>query len=115
VLDPLRAASFVWSSCSSCREGGGHPPCRFFFAPLLPRTYYTYYSAPLRFDITTHHYASHRITSYLPRDWGQGWANVWLGVSVGRMITAHRIDKLGRFPQRSGSYLPNRYWNRSAK
>jgi protein gp37 len=41
---------------------------------------------------------AHRIAACLPRDWGEGWANVWLGVSVGRISTAHRIDKLRKIP-----------------
>ena len=41
---------------------------------------------------------AHRIAECLPPDWGSGWPNVWLGVSVGRMSAAHRIDKLRQIP-----------------
>jgi protein gp37 len=37
---------------------------------------------------------AHRIKECLPADWGDGWPNVWLGVSVGRKSSIHRIEKL---------------------
>jgi protein gp37 len=43
---------------------------------------------------------AHRIAANLPSDWGSGYPNVWLGVSVGRMNSAHRVDKLRRIPAR---------------
>src|SRR6266853_1396152 len=41
---------------------------------------------------------AHRIKECLPADWGDGWPNVWLGVSVGRKNSIHRIDKLKNIP-----------------
>ena len=41
---------------------------------------------------------AHRIKECLPSDWGDGWPNVWLGVSVGRKNSIHRIDKLRNIP-----------------
>lgn len=35
-----------------------------------------------------------RITQCLPPDWGEGWANVWLGTSVGSQSSSHRIATL---------------------
>jgi len=39
-----------------------------------------------------------RIAECLPPDWGQGYPNVWLGVSIGVMKTADRADKLRAIP-----------------
>ena len=41
---------------------------------------------------------AHRIAECLPADWGTGYPNVWLGVSIGMMETAHRADKLRKIP-----------------
>jgi protein gp37 len=41
---------------------------------------------------------AHRIRECLPADWGNGYPNVWLGVSIGIMATAHRADKLRGIP-----------------
>ena len=41
---------------------------------------------------------AHLIATNLPPDWGAGYHNVWLGVSVGRMNSAHRVDKLRKVP-----------------
>lgn len=41
---------------------------------------------------------AHRIAACLPDDWGAGYPNVWLGVSIGMMQTAHRADKLRKIP-----------------
>jgi protein gp37 len=41
---------------------------------------------------------AHRIKECLPADWGNGWPNVWLGVSVGRKNSIHRIEKLKNIP-----------------
>jgi protein gp37 len=41
---------------------------------------------------------AHRIKECLPSDWGNGWPNVWLGVSVGRKNSIHRIEKLRHIP-----------------
>jgi protein gp37 len=41
---------------------------------------------------------ANRIVSCLPPDWGQGYPNVWLGVSIGMMKTAWRADKLRQIP-----------------
>ena len=41
---------------------------------------------------------AHRIAANLPADWGDGYPNVWLGVSIGRMNSAHRADKLRVIP-----------------
>lgn len=40
----------------------------------------------------------HRIEESLPRDWGQGYQNVWLGTSVEDHRVLHRIDQLVRVP-----------------
>lgn len=34
------------------------------------------------------------IRRFLPRDWGLGWANIWLGTSVESVEVAHRADIL---------------------
>lgn len=34
-----------------------------------------------------------RIPQFLPADWGEGYDNVWLGVSVGSQKAAHRINE----------------------
>lgn len=39
-----------------------------------------------------------RMARHLPADWGDGWPNVWLGVSVGVMATAWRADYLRKIP-----------------
>ena len=39
-----------------------------------------------------------RITESLPADWGEGYPNVWLGVSVEDMRVAERVDHLRRIP-----------------
>src|SRR3990167_2152639 len=39
-----------------------------------------------------------RIQEHLPRDWGEGWANVWLGVSVESQDYAYRVDSLLGIP-----------------
>jgi protein gp37/uncharacterized protein YbaR (Trm112 family) len=38
------------------------------------------------------------VAARLPKDWGDGWPNVWLGVSVGCNRTLHRMDSLRRIP-----------------
>jgi len=38
------------------------------------------------------------IASRLPKDWGEGWANVWLGVSVGCSQTLNKMDALRKIP-----------------
>lgn len=43
---------------------------------------------------------SDRIADHLPRDWGQGYPNVWLGVSVENQQCCHRIDDLEKIPAR---------------
>lgn len=49
-----------------------------------------------------------RIIRCLPRDWGQGWHNVWLGVSVETQHYTERIDYLLEVPaaKRFISYEP---------
>ena len=42
----------------------------------------------------------HLIPTRLPWDWGQGYPNVWLGVSVGMNKYAHRIPELLQIPAR---------------
>jgi protein gp37 len=39
-----------------------------------------------------------RVARNLPADWGAGWPNVWLGVSVGIMKSAWRVDYLRKIP-----------------
>jgi len=39
-----------------------------------------------------------RIKDHLPADWGEGWPNVWLGVSVEDQARKHRIDTLREIP-----------------
>ncbi len=41
---------------------------------------------------------ANRIAQCLPPDWGQGYPNVWLGVSIGIMKTAWRADRLRQIP-----------------
>jgi len=41
-----------------------------------------------------------RIARHLPPDWGDGWTNVWLGVSVESQATAFRIRQLAEIPAR---------------
>ncbi len=38
------------------------------------------------------------ILSRLPKDWGHGWPNVWLGVSVGCRLTLKKLDSLRKVP-----------------
>lgn len=35
-----------------------------------------------------------RINDHLPKDWGEGWDNVWLGTSVGRQQSIERVRQL---------------------
>lgn len=39
-----------------------------------------------------------RIAGCLPADWGGGWPNVWLGVTVGHRDSVWRADRLRRTP-----------------
>jgi len=39
-----------------------------------------------------------RILNCLPHDWGDGWENVWLGVSVENEGTLHRVETLNKVP-----------------
>jgi protein gp37 len=39
-----------------------------------------------------------RIASHLPEDWGRGWPNVWLGVSVENQRWAERVGQLAAIP-----------------
>jgi protein gp37 len=39
-----------------------------------------------------------RIKDYLPKDWGNGWDNVWLGVSIGVQDSFHRAWTLSEIP-----------------
>lgn len=39
-----------------------------------------------------------RIAECLPADWGEGWPNVWLGVSIGNRRFVHRADQLRAVP-----------------
>jgi protein gp37 len=39
-----------------------------------------------------------RIASSLPADWGEGWPNVWLGVTVGTAAGLWRVPELQRVP-----------------
>jgi protein gp37 len=41
-----------------------------------------------------------RIAEHLPADWGEGYPNVWLGVSVENQGAAHRIMTLRKIPAR---------------
>jgi protein gp37 len=41
-----------------------------------------------------------RIAAHLPADWGEGWANVWLGTSVENRRWTTRIDALAAIPAR---------------
>ncbi len=49
-----------------------------------------------------------RIAAHLPADWGDGWANVWLGTSIEDMRVAARADHLREIPAtvRFVSYEP---------
>lgn len=50
----------------------------------------------LQFQILTKR--SERIALHLPTDWGRGYSNVWLGVSVENDDYVHRVDDLRRIP-----------------
>jgi protein gp37 len=39
-----------------------------------------------------------RIMSHLPPDWGNGWPNVWLGVTAGCRKSLHNLDTLRKVP-----------------
>jgi protein gp37 len=39
-----------------------------------------------------------RITECLPADWGDGWDNVWLGISVESQEYLHRMETLSKIP-----------------
>lgn len=39
-----------------------------------------------------------RINSLLPKDWGDGYKNVWLGTSIGHNAASHRIIELCHVP-----------------
>ncbi len=39
-----------------------------------------------------------RIAKHLPKDWGAGYKNVWLGVSIGSNKRVHRADVLRKIP-----------------
>lgn len=41
-----------------------------------------------------------RIRDCLPEDWGDGWPNVWLGVSVEMQQYMSRLDELAKIPAR---------------
>lgn len=41
-----------------------------------------------------------RIAKCLPPDWGEGWANVWLGTSVGSQESIHRAHILSAIPSK---------------
>jgi protein gp37 len=38
------------------------------------------------------------IAKRLPTDWGEGWPNVWLGVSTGCRMTLNKMDSLRKIP-----------------
>lgn len=42
-----------------------------------------------------------RILQCLPDDWGDGWDNVWLGVSVENQKYMHRIEELASIPAKT--------------
>jgi protein gp37 len=44
-----------------------------------------------------------RILNHLPKDWGQGYRNVWLGTSVGCNRTLSKIDLLRQVPVHPGA------------
>jgi protein gp37 len=52
----------------------------------------------LRFQVLTKRPA--RIAGRLPADWGPGYPNVWLGVSIGVNASVWRADVLRRIPAR---------------
>lgn len=35
-----------------------------------------------------------RVNDHLPKDWGEGWDNVWLGTSIGSQKAIKRLDEL---------------------
>jgi protein gp37 len=41
---------------------------------------------------------AHRIKDHLPEDWGDGWPNVWLGVSVENQDEVWRLNELFKVP-----------------
>lgn len=50
----------------------------------------------LTYQILTKRHA--RIADHLPEDWGAGWSNVWLGVSVEDQEWTRRLDSLAEVP-----------------
>jgi protein gp37 len=38
------------------------------------------------------------IAKRLPKDWGEGWPNVWMGVSTGCRMTLNKMDSLRKVP-----------------
>lgn len=42
-----------------------------------------------------------RIIECLPEDWGEGWDNVWLGVSVENQAYLHRAETLAKIPSKT--------------
>ena len=42
-----------------------------------------------------------RILQCLPADWGDGYTNVWIGVSVENQKNCHRLDVLNRIPSKT--------------
>lgn len=53
----------------------------------------------LNFQILTKRHG--RIASHLPPDWGDGWDNVWLGVSVENQEWMRRADVLRKVPAKT--------------
>ena len=41
---------------------------------------------------------SDRIADHLPPTWGEGWPNVWLGVTCGAQDSIHRLEDLAKVP-----------------
>jgi len=76
-------------------------------APLRAKMWDTIRDSPnLDFQLLTKR--ADRIEQCLPKDWGSGYPNVWLGVSVEDMRVASRLDSLRRIPAtvRFVSYEP---------
>lgn len=46
-----------------------------------------------------------RIASHLPRDWGEGYPNVWLGVSIESQAFIDRAEILADIPCQAGRFI----------
>jgi protein gp37 len=80
---------------SMCDWAEDHPTCE----QTRPRLWQLIHDTPnLTWQLLTKR--ADRIAQCLPPDWGDGWPNVWLGVSVSEPKGLWRIAELARVPAR---------------